>query len=340
MTAPADDEQPAVPEIQPNSMYDESIQFDDEYSPGREPGQYSPRPTGGDAENDFYQFHTPVKSGGGPLSGFEVNFDEPNNSGFGGLSDHSFDMPKAPSSGFTGFSSNLGGPDFDPPASRPELASLFSMITRYQPPPLEMIPHFKPFLPELVPSIGAIDAFIKVPRPDGEQDPLGLTVLDEPTIGCSNPQILKMHLREKYGVVGGNEGDGYIGFIEKPSLNTKALQSFLESYDEMLRNRAAPNMTYSFKIPEIEELMETWPDEMERALQSLPLPGADLDLTLEEYARVVCALLDIPVKGNIVESLHLMFTLYQQFKECNYFATPDARGSSPNAGREEEKMFV
>ena len=334
-TPPLDDEQPEVPEIQANSLYDESIRFDDE-SPGREPGQYSPRP-GGNADEDFYQFHTPVKPGGGPLSGFEVNFDDHKESGFGG---GAFDFGQ-PIGGVNGYSPNVGANSydtnaFDNTASTPELAGLFALISKYQPPPLEMIPHFKPFLPDLVPSIGAIDAFIKVPRPDGEQDPLGLLVLDEPTIGCSNPQILRMHLREKFGVVGGSEGDGYIGFIEKPSLNTKALASFLESYDEMLRNRAAPNMTYSFKIPDIEELMQPWPDEMEQALESLPLPSAELDLTLEEYAKVVCALLDIPVKGNIVESLHLMFTLYQQFKECNYFTN----GAAPSAGQEEEKMFV
>ena len=325
------------PEIQPNSQYDQSIAFDDDDmdSPGIEPGQYSPRPDGNEEIADFRQFQSIGRpgGGGGPLSGFELNFGEDKHLGFGGLTD-SLDITPG-GGGYSNFSPRPSGPDFGGPAASPELAQLFSLITKFQPPPLEMTAHFKPFLPDLVASIGAIDAFIKVPRPDGEQDCLGLTLLDEPTIGCSNPQIVKMQLREKYGVVGGNEGDGYIGFIDKPRENPKALASFLESYDEILRNRAAPNMTYSFKIPDIEELMQPWPDEMESALQSLPLPSAELDLTLEEYAKVVCALLDIPVKGNIVESLHLMFTLYQQFKECNYFTNAGSRGSTPNQGREE-----
>lgn len=332
------------PDIQPNSQYDQSIAFDDD----SEPGAYSPRPDPSDPMPDFQQFQSIGKQSGigsNPLAGFELNFQDNQLGGsadnfrpstnnqrrnaFGGFSgmNTGFDLGGTGGSGFNDFSPR---PAAEPPAPE-ELAGLFSLISKYQPPALEIAPHFKPFLPDLIPSIGAIDAFIKVPRPDGEQDPLGLTILDEPTIGCTNPQILKMQLRERFGVLGGNEGDGYIGSIREPYQNPKALASFLESYDEISRNRAAPNMTYSFKVPDIEELMQPWPDEMETALSSCPLPAADIDLTLEEYARVICALLDIPVKGNIVESVHLLFTLYQQFKECNYFTNAGAsRGSTPN----------
>jgi intraflagellar transport protein 46 len=215
------------------------------------------------------------------------------------------------------------------PATSPELAQLFSLISKFRPPPLDLSPHCKPFLPALVPSIGAIDAFIKVPRPDGEQDPLGLTILDEPTIGCSNPQIMRMQLREKFGVVANNESDGYIGFIQNPDQNAKSLTSFLESYDEISRNRAAPKMNYTYKMPDLEELMQEWTEDMDGALSSLPLPTADMDLSLEEYTRVICAMLDIPVKGNIVESLHVLFTLYDLFKDFGHFPGSNSRGSTP-----------
>jgi intraflagellar transport protein 46 len=202
------------------------------------------------------------------------------------------------------------------------------LIAKFQPPPVDLAPHCKPFLPALVPSIGAIDAFIKVPRPDGEQDTLGLTVLDEPTIGCSDPQILRMQLREKFAVTGPNDSDSYIGFIPAAIRNPKALASFLESYDEISRNRAAPTMNYTYKMPDLGELMQEWSEEMDGALESLPLPTAEMDLSVEEYTRVICALLDIPVKGNLVESLHVLFSLYQMFKDFGHF--PGAsRGSTP-----------
>jgi vacuolar-type H+-ATPase subunit I/STV1 len=41
------------------------------------------------------------------------------------------------------------------------------------------------------------------------------------------------------------------------------------------------------------------------------LPGPELEMSLEEYARTVCAIMDVPVYDNIVESLHLLFTIFQ-----------------------------
>lgn len=52
-------------------------------------------------------------------------------------------------------------------------------------------------------------------------------------------------------------------------------------------------------------------------------PSEDIDLSLSDYSRVACNILDIPVHGNInnsvVESLHVMFTLYSAFKENQHF---------------------
>jgi intraflagellar transport protein 46 len=138
-----------------------------------------------------------------------------------------------------------------------------------------------------------------------------------------------MQLREKYGVVDSNDGDGYIGSISNPSQHAKALSSFLESYDEISRNRAAPTMNYTYKMPDLGDLMQEWPEEMDGALSSLPLPTADMDLTIDEYTRVICAMLDIPVKGNIVESLHVLFSLYQMFKDFGHFPGTGSRGSTP-----------
>jgi intraflagellar transport protein 46 len=209
-----------------------------------------------------------------------------------------------------------------------ELASLFSRISTFQPDPVDLSPHCKPFLPPLVPAIGAIDAFVKVPRPDGEPDSLGLTLIDEPTIGCSNPQILRMQLREKFGVAGSNDSDGYIGFIQNPAKTPKSLASFLESYDEIARSRAAPAMVYTYKMPDLEDLLQEWPEELDGALSALPLPAADIDLSVEEYAKVICALFDIPVKGDIIESLHVLFSLYQVFKVMPQLPG-NSRGSTP-----------
>lgn len=52
----------------------------------------------------------------------------------------------------------------------------------------------KPFILDYIPSVGDIDAFIKVPRPDDVEDNLGLVVLDEPAAKQSDPTVLGKYL--------------------------------------------------------------------------------------------------------------------------------------------------
>lgn len=78
-------------------------------------------------------------------------------------------------------------------------------------------------------------------------------------------------------------------------------------------------MNYSYKMPELEELMQGWSCELLQCFDSLVLPSSEIDLSLEDYAKVICSLLDIPVKGNINESLHLLFSLYLRFNENPHF---------------------
>lgn len=57
------------------------------------------------------------------------------------------------------------------------LQEIFKYIRRYNPGPLEQLPvRLMPFIPEYIPAIGSTDEFIKVPRPDGQPDYLGLKV--------------------------------------------------------------------------------------------------------------------------------------------------------------------
>jgi len=77
-------------------------------------------------------------------------------------------------------------------------------------------------------------------------------------------------------------------------------------------------------MPDIDSLMEEWPPEMEEALNNLRLPNEDIDMSLEQYAKLACTLLDIPVHNtkngkNMIESMHVFFTLYSVFKENVYF---------------------
>lgn len=64
-----------------------------------------------------------------------------------------------------------------------ETKALFDYITRFKPVTLEMETKLKAFIPEYIPAVGEVDAFLKIPKPDGSQtENLGLIDLDEPKL--------------------------------------------------------------------------------------------------------------------------------------------------------------
>jgi intraflagellar transport protein 46 len=74
---------------------------------------------------------------------------------------------------------------------------------------------------------------------------------------------------------------------------------------------------YQNRMPSIEMIMKlAWPKETgdEGGINegtNLDIPLADIDLSLEEYTRMLCSLLGIPVyKGCLIESVHLLLSLF------------------------------
>lgn len=59
----------------------------------------------------------------------------------------------------------------------PEITELFQYISRYHPHDIELETRLKPFIPDYIPAVGEVDAFLKVPRPDGAEETLGLQIL-------------------------------------------------------------------------------------------------------------------------------------------------------------------
>ena len=86
-------------------------------------------------------------------------------------------------------------------------------------------------------------------------------------------------------------------------------------------------------MPDADSLMDVWPEGFENALKELALPSADLDLTLAEFSKLLCSLLDIPTYENPIESLHVMFSLYMDFKNNAHFQamSDDAAADRKNA---------
>ena len=92
----------------------------------------------------------------------------------------------------------------------------------------------------------------------------------------------------------------------------------------------APTVLYSKPMPSIDSLMQAFEPEIEAKIARLaPHLGSDSPLSVEQLTRVACALLDIPVQEdagnkNLIESLHVLFSLYSAFSANDHFQTSHA----------------
>ncbi|ORX64942.1 hypothetical protein BCR32DRAFT_297873 [Anaeromyces robustus] len=214
-----------------------------------------------------------------------------------------------------------------------ELNELFSYIDQYKPIDTKLDTELKPFIPDYIPAVGDIDAFIKIPRCDNAVDTLGLACVDEPSGNQSDPTVLDLRLR----AITKSSSDADLKIRSIPSEDIKEdpklIDTWVTNIDELHDSKPRPNVIYSRRMPDIEDLMQVWPTEIEEELNNIDLPSADLDLSLIDYIRLLLVLLDIPIHSDnlklnelnkensrtTIESLHVMFTLYSEFKNSQHF---------------------
>eukprot|EP00440_Ansanella_granifera_P051409 gb/GFBE01055728.1/.p1 GENE.gb/GFBE01055728.1/~~gb/GFBE01055728.1/.p1 ORF type:complete len:362 (+),score=88.36 gb/GFBE01055728.1/:1-1086(+) len=215
--------------------------------------------------------------------------------------------------------------DFSGMNVSPEIEEAFKMITNYKPHSIELDAPLKPFIPELIPSIGEVDACLKMPSPDGADNGLGTKRLDEPTMNPSDPSILDLQLRSLSKAQDLQPMD--IRSIEHAQKNPKEIENWVKRIETLNRGKPAPTVQYSRRMPDIEQLMQVWPAEFEEFLQQNPLPDmADLETDLPTYVRIFASILDVPIYSQLTETLHVIFTLYSEFKSNQHFAKAETLG--------------
>jgi intraflagellar transport protein 46 len=201
-------------------------------------------------------------------------------------------------------------------ASR-EVQELFTYITAYQPVMQELPSKLRPFIPDYIPSVGDLDPFCKIPRPDGRPDYLGLHVVDEPCANQSNPAVVKIGLQYQSKV---QSPAVFVDCVEDAANRPNVIDKWVADIKKLHYKKPLPTVNYSKPMPDIEALLQVWPQEFEDLLNSdLQFPPTQVDLDIDQYVRVMCAVLDIPTYGNLIESLHVMFTLYMEFRANQHF---------------------
>ncbi|NWH59400.1 IFT46 protein, partial [Geococcyx californianus] len=220
--------------------------------------------------------------------------------------------------------------DFDYLPVSYEIKELFEHIRRYTPQIIEIQHKLMPFIPDFIPAVGDIDAFLKVPRPDSKPDNLGLLVLDEPSTKQSDPTVLSLWLTENSKQPNVTQ-QIKVRSVENAEKNPKAIESWIESISKLHRCKPPTTIHYSRPMPDIETLMQEWSPEFEELLGKVGLPTAELDCALAEYVDMICAILDIPVYKSRIQPLHILFSLYSEFKNSQHFKpmAEGKKGGSP-----------
>ncbi|KAH9579958.1 Intraflagellar transport complex B protein 46 [Trypanosoma melophagium] len=203
-------------------------------------------------------------------------------------------------------------------ASR-EMQELFKHILDYQPVIPELPAKLRPFIPDYVPSIGDLDPFCKIPRPDGKPDGLGIYVLDEPSVSQSNPAVVLLELRATNIHSSGGLAE-VVDSFEDAANRPEVIDRWIADVKKVHYKKPLPTINYQKPMPEIESLLQVWPPEFEEVLNSdLQFPPPHIDLDLDQYVRTLCCILDIPTYNSLIDSLHVMFTLYQEFRANQHF---------------------
>ncbi|XP_026332899.1 intraflagellar transport protein 46 homolog isoform X2 [Hyposmocoma kahamanoa] len=217
-----------------------------------------------------------------------------------------------------------------------EIDNLFQYIMKYTPQKIDIDFKLQPFIPEYVPAVGDLDAFIKVSTPAcnvraaplSERvlehiDNLGLTVLDEPAAEQSDSALLHLQMRA-ISKISSTKSTVLTKKIENAEKNSKAVDRWIKDVSELHLSKPAPTVTYTSKMPDIDSLMEEWPETIEETLNEVGFPPPNIDCSLSQYVDLVCGLFDIPIGGDSlndrIQALHLLFSLYSAVRSSQLYA--------------------
>ena len=112
----------------------------------------------------------------------------------------------------------------------------------------------KPFIPDYIPAIGEVDAFLKIPRPDNYPEEIGLNIIDEPTINGIDPTIFSLELSYKFKFK--TPTNMHVKSVENAEKNPKLIQNWINQISELHKEKMSSNVNYSKPMPDIESLMQ------------------------------------------------------------------------------------
>lgn len=101
----------------------------------------------------------------------------------------------------------------------------------------------KPFIPEYVPAVGEVDAFLKMPKPDGTKEDLGISQLDEPALNCEDKTVLELKYVQSKNVVRATPMN--VDSIEGADKKAKEVSRWINNVQDLHKTRPPPTVNYT-----------------------------------------------------------------------------------------------
>jgi intraflagellar transport protein 46 len=205
--------------------------------------------------------------------------------------------------------------DYDTLDVTDEIKQLFQHIDAYEPIDLELDTPLKCFIPSYIPAIGQVDPMLKIPRPDGKYDGIGIARLDEVIESeQSNSAVVELQLRNWSKTIRSNDA---VRSIKNAAANAHQIDVWIQSVQDIHDNEPQVHSENSDNAT-AKELLKPWPKELCNKLEGtseLDIPSPDIDLNLLEYSRVLCSLIGIPTdEGSVMKSVNMMFEMFLELR--------------------------
>lgn len=134
-----------------------------------------------------------------------------------------------------------------------DVKELFEYIQRYKPQKIDLDSKLKPFVPDYVPAVGEVDAFLKMPKPDGQKEDLGIVQLDEPALNCEDKTVLELKYVQCKNVVRATPMN--VDSIEAADKKPKEISRWINSVQDLHKTRPPPTVNYTKQMPDFDQLM-------------------------------------------------------------------------------------
>jgi intraflagellar transport protein 46 len=108
---------------------------------------------------------------------------------------------------------------------------------------LDLDTKLKPFIPDYVPAVGEVDACLKMSKPDGTKEDLGITQLDEPALNCEDKTVLELKYVQGKNVV--RAAPVTVDSIDHADKKPKEISRWINSVADLHKTRPPPTVNYS-----------------------------------------------------------------------------------------------